>query len=394
MMRIYKPFWSYSIHKTEAWLAEMAIKGYELKRFNRVTRSFHFNSSSAKHITYKIGYDRTKLNPISSTLENDGWAFVDQQKSWYILKNERAIEEIHTTPVRSGIIRRNNLLSFLFSTIFIVITANLVFHLSLISMNLFNDGQVTIVQSPLWIITYTFWTFLLALYLLSIYSFIKLKSENKKLNNEHNVMDGLYDSCVSNSRKQEKQMKKEGKMIKHTRFGWMYSPDKLEEWLEAMEAKGYHLNRVNKLGTSFYFIKGEPRNISYCTDYQNISDENNLYMHKESGWCHIYSSYSSMQKWTIWSKEYEEDEIKPRIFTDSINRIKHAKKVASAYTLLFLPVLIIYIFILTLQLPLLNFSFSIDTLNPILYTFVLCLFSSFIIRSWLYYFRMKGDSQL
>ena len=96
------------------------------------------------------------------------------------------------------------------------------------------------------------------------------------------------------------------KIIVKRKLGWMYSPDRLEQWLETMEERGYNLYRVSKMGNTFYFIKGSPRKVSYCADYQNFSEESYYDMHRESGWNSVFKSSWSFQKWTIWSQPYAE----------------------------------------------------------------------------------------
>ncbi|MDQ0271534.1 DUF2812 domain-containing protein [Cytobacillus purgationiresistens] len=392
MMKVFKPFWSYDIHKTEAWLNEMSAKGLHLNTFNRWTRYFFFQKGEPKANYYRIGYDKLQQNPASSSLISDGWKIVCKQNSWYILSNDKAMKDIKTSTVRTGIIKRNRILSMLFFFLFCYFTATMITNLSLVSLNLINDGEISFVKSPLWSITFIVLGLGMAFYILLIYSIVKLKKINRILLLENEIPEMIQSSLDQPpSKKQEKLLKRDGKIFVRRKYGWMYAPDKLETWLEGMEQKGFHLYRVNKFGTSFYFKITKPRLVSFCTDYQNISDESYLDIHKEAGWHHVFSSFSSLQKWTIWSKEYTDGESKPRIYTEPTHIIKQAKKVALAYSILFMPLIIMYLFIfgITLQAPPTEEAFTIMHWNLLMYAIAMIMFGSFVVRSWLYYFRMK-----
>ncbi|WP_204758497.1 DUF2812 domain-containing protein [Lentibacillus sediminis] len=61
----------------------------------------------------------------------------------------------------------------------------------------------------------------------------------------------------------EQFLKKNEQVIVKRRVAGQYSPDKLEKWLEAMEAKGYNLIRISKFGIKYYFVKGSPKKVSF-----------------------------------------------------------------------------------------------------------------------------------
>lgn len=48
MIKVFRPFWSYDVKKTEVWLSEMAMKGYHFAELNRWTRCFYFHSGVSK----------------------------------------------------------------------------------------------------------------------------------------------------------------------------------------------------------------------------------------------------------------------------------------------------------------------------------------------------------
>jgi hypothetical protein len=175
------------------------------------------------------------------------------------------------------------------------------------------------------------------------------------------------------------------------KLGWMYSPDKLEKWLEDKERTGWNLYKVGRWGTLFFFSKGSPRRMNYHADYQLVADDDYVEMHSAAGWKRIYNSPSSLQKWTIWGREYPEGEQRPLLYSDQFHLLKHARKIAVSYTLLFLPMLLLYTY---------NFSAFIDGIvndgftsfrlwNSLLLFISILFFGSFTGRTWLYYRRLK-----
>ena len=196
------------------------------------------------------------------------------------------------------------------------------------------------------------------------------------------------------SKQTEKQLKRSGLLVVKRKFAWFYSPDKLEQWLETLEASGLNLYRVRKPGTAFYFIKGKPRKVRYCVDYQNMADYSYYDIHKDAGWTCVYSTKPSLQKWTIWSREYGESDTFPQIYSDTVHRLKHARKIALTYSIIFFPLVLLYINNLWFSF---NLSFQRETTKLDFYNLgimALCIsvFASFVIRTWLYYFRLRKQN--
>lgn len=175
----------------------------------------------------------------------------------------------------------------------------------------------------------------------------------------------------------------------------MYAPDRLEEWLEEMEKKGYNLYRVGKTGTAFYFKKGKPRKMCYCADLQNTADTNYFNIHTDSGWVCLYKSSSWSQKWVLWGQEYVPGKAKPQIYSDKLNQLKLARRIALTYSAMFLPLTILYMYIIGLNVRLSTYS-NLDRLqiiNMILYAILILMFGSYVSRTWLYYNRLRKHHQ-
>ena len=392
MMKVFRPFWSYDVKKTETWLSNMAKKGYILVGLNRWTRCFFFRKGESKNITCRVGYDKIQGASLSNSLLEEGWIKVIQSGNWYVISNEKPLLQIKSTSVREGIIKHNKMIMYIFSAILIYFTFIAIFNLSIVSFALFQNVPNEVVESPMWILTYSLLGLGVAIFVLAIYSVIKINKTNKYLigekSNKHQEVKVIEERI---SKEKEKQLKRSGQVVVKRKFGWMYSPDRLEKWLETMEELGYNLYRVSRLGTTFYFIIGSPRKVSYCADYQNISDEGYYDMHREAGWNSVFISYSSIQKWTIWSKEYSLAEERPLIYSDKSYHLKHARKVAIAYTILFLPLTIMYILNLGVFIGWMfnKGTTTLNLLNTVMFLLCILIFGSFTVRTWLYYMRLR-----
>ncbi|MEH7444849.1 DUF2812 domain-containing protein [Bacillus sp. JJ1122] len=379
MIKVLRPFWSFDVADTEKWLLGMSEKGYQLVKFNRWTHTFHFQKSASKTTTYRIVFDKVKNLSLSRSLSNEEWVKVSQSGNWHIFSNDRPFDLLKTSPVRDGVIQHNKKIMYLLSAILLYFTITAIMNITLIS---FQGDQVEVVESPWWLLTYSVLVIAIALSFIGVYAIIKIIKSNKGLQHEKNKSDVFSNRPEKSlTRKQERQWKQSGKIIVKRKFGWMYSPDKLEEWLEAMEELGYNLYRISKLGTTFYFIVSSPRKVSYCADYQNLADENYYHIHKDSGWHCMFRSLSSIQKWTIWAKEFSEGEEKPQIYSDRPQALKHAKRVALTYSALFLPIIILYFFLVGIFISdiLNNRLLNLNLLNSFMYMLTILAFGSFTV---------------
>ncbi|MEI5908452.1 DUF2812 domain-containing protein [Bacillus spongiae] len=384
MLKVFRPFWSYDVKKTESWLSNMAKKGHHLVGLNRWTRCFSFQQGEATNITYRVGYDKANSIPLSNTLKDDGWTKVLQSGNWFITENRKPVEQIKRSSVREGILRRNKKMMYGFTGLLIFIITFSLQHILTLGIDFLLGIPSTKVESPMWIVTYLFFSAVITMLLLAMYSIRTIGKTNKDLMNEEveNLFTGNEEEDRL-SKKEELQLKRSGELVRKRKLAWMYSPDKLEKWLESMEKAGYHLYRISQAGTAFHFRTGAPRNVKYCVDYQHISSENYFAIHREAGWKSVYVSPTSLQKWTIWSYEYIDGEEKPQLYSDKFLHVKQAKKVAVAYSILFLPIVIMYSFLVGV------FIAGMDMTNVILFSFSIFIFGSFTVRSWLYYRRIR-----
>ncbi|MDP3066941.1 MAG: DUF2812 domain-containing protein [Methanobacteriaceae archaeon] len=101
------------------------------------------------------------------------------------------------------------------------------------------------------------------------------------------------------------------------RWWWGWNTEKVENWLEEMEQKGWNLVKVDFAQIRFSFKKGESRKMSYCFDYPAYVKDNYFEIFKEDGW---ESMDNKMGPWFIWSKSYENE--RPSIYTDTKSLIE------------------------------------------------------------------------
>ncbi|MEH7353296.1 DUF2812 domain-containing protein [Neobacillus drentensis] len=393
--KICRPFWSYDVQKTEKWLSSMAENGYFLIKINRVSRCFFFQQGEPKKLTYRIGFDKMQGESLSRGLMAEGWTKVLRAGNWFVTSNEKSPEQIKTSSVREGIIKHNRIIMYIFGGVVFYFSIMAAFYLSIFGLILFSaDSKVEVVESPYWIFTYLYFGVLIAIFILGLYSVVKINRTNKKLLNEKINRDELFSKTQGKgklNKAEEKKLKRSGQLVIKRRLGWMYAPDKLEQWLEKMEEQGYNLYRVSRAGTTFHFFVGHPRKVSYCADYQNIADESYFDIHRDAGWNSVFQSYGSLQKWSIWSREYSEGEDRLQIYSDKTNQLKHARKIGIAYTCLFLPLIIAYLFNIGLGLEMISHN-KLDKLqifSMVIMFIAILSFGSYSIRTWMYYWRLK-----
>lgn len=147
-------------------------------------------------------------------------------------------------------------------------------------------------------------------YFLAIYTTVKLRAF------EREFFDASVDAKIPG-----------GKTFAKWKFGWMYAPDLIDNWLSDMSAEGNHLVRVGKPGTRFIFEKGAPKLISYVHDYQLKASPSYYDIHKSVVWQLKYTSSYSFTKYSIWQKEYDVGEEKSQFTYDSMEKKAQVRKV-------------------------------------------------------------------
>ncbi|KHE70683.1 DUF2812 domain-containing protein [Halobacillus sp. BBL2006] len=377
----FRPFWSYDVQKTESWLAELARDGWRLVQFNSKTRQFIFQKSQPKKVTYHIEFQRSHL--LSHSLIEEGWEKAVQSGKWIILCNERPSSEIRAFPLHEGIYKRTRKWMYLYMAVFGYMVISSLLPLSLTIMSLVSGSDVTIVGSPYWLVTIfaavVFWS-------LVPYSTIKLYRSNQRLMNSQQSIDRAL---------KQSKAKKEVKEVRKWKFGWQFSPDKLEEWLEKMEEEGYQLQRISFSGVRYHFVKHSSRKVRYAVDYYKKSHQPGYFdIHRETGWRLMFVSKSTFSKWAICSKEYTE--IPPQFYSDREEKMDHAKRVAVTFTSIYGTLTFLYVINFTMLLDIQTHA-GVDRLSWMLYIIYGVVVVEFVwlaIKPIAYYLRVKKSKQI
>ncbi|RXZ81761.1 DUF2812 domain-containing protein [Paenibacillaceae bacterium] len=391
---VFRPFWSYDVPHTERWLAGMTERGYELIAINRAARLFSFQQTEAKQVTYRIGYEKNKPYTLPAGLTNDGWNTSVQSGKWHVLLNRKAQDQIDAFPMRESIMKHNKRIMFLSAGLFIYLTAVALLFLIIFSVTALRGETMNVVDSPMWVLTDILLSIAIVLWMLALYSTLKIRASNKRMSLGRMPKGVTRAEVVDEgklSQSEEKQLRRAGKLIVKWKSGWMYAPDKLEKWLEDLEQQGWQLYRVSKTGTTFYFMQGTSRQMSYCADYQTSADADYFNFHREAGWQSSFISTSSIQRWTLWSREYAEGEDKPRIYSDQTDQLSHAKRIAVTYSCLFLPLTLYFITIVGTNINLYNHlgMNRLQLANLVLFVTLILVFGTYTARTWIYYWRLN-----
>lgn len=404
--KIFKPFWSYDVVKTEEWLSQMHADGYALLRTNFAARLFYFEETVPAAVFYRIVPEKKSNGVPPLYLENSMYTEVCSSPNYYVIRTQETQPE--AAPSYNGFLSQNKKIKFVVGIILLFVVMllgmNLWIFIALASTLLFSGGTETVFfsdlahtpQTPIEVFNAAMTFVFPAIVLLTItwlcYTYFKLRITNRQLEKLcGDTLDLSFtlprDTLISDA--EMKKMSKDHKVVKKTKIAWIYAPDKVEIWLEKMESRGYHLVRMSSLGNSFYFISSEPRKMKFHVDYQNSTDPSYYNLNKESGWKLFFTSLSRTQSNNVWGNEYTDEP--PMFYSDKESTLKHAKRFALTYSLSFLPLCAMYIFAMG------KFYFT-DFLMPQRHLFigsfiiyaVLCIeLGSFAMRTILYYFRVK-----
>ncbi len=400
MIRKFRPFWSYDILKTEAWLNKMSLNGYHLKHINFISRIFVFEKDKSMNIRYHICYEKSFNGQLSAQMVNAGWECLLTNSRFCVLRT--TCENPTATPSYENILERNRKIKLVVGIILLIIIClqlpmllifGIVF-LIVLTGNFTVEYSESLENAPQ-AIDVILGTLIPFAVLLSIswlvYTFFKLRASNKYIETNYSVMPNLSFTIPTAglmSKIDEKLLIKSKKMIRKGKLAWFYAPDKAEHWLEEMELKGYNLYRMSKTGSSFYFIKGAPRKMKYAVDYQNKTGPSYFAFNTECGWKLVFTSLSRSQAITVWSHEYIEDENIPEFYSDDQSKIKHAKRFALTYSLCFLPACILYIAIIIIELYTSNGN-TIPWATLLIFTLLVIESVAFAFTTIFYYFRVK-----
>lgn len=99
-------------------------------------------------------------------------------------------------------------------------------------------------------------------------------------------------------------------MISVFKWWWAWDSDKIEDWLERMEAGGLRLVETRFIGLYFCFERCNPTKARYCIDFQSKLTPDYITIINDDGW----KLYQVKMGWYILRKEYQEE--RPDLYTD------------------------------------------------------------------------------
>lgn len=322
MVKYSRPFWRFNIVKIEQWLSFMASQGQFLVRFKPFPGSFFFRPAPPQKIELRIGY-APKGEKDATVQKGLGWTEVARHKNYFILTSALPPAELKYYPARDGAVDRSLLLLNRTQLAFFTLLA-VFFASSAIYCLLLTCGLAT---PPTWE-TFSHWKFWLKIALV-LFAIIHLTLSHWA----HRLLHGNHFSLDTNHYPTQ--------LIVKRKLGWTRQPDKLEKWLEMKERQGYQLLKVGKIGVSFFFAKGEPRNMRYSVDFRGMADRSYFASHRETGWRLFFTQQGSFALWTIWGKAYE-TEATPPLYTDRTHMRRHALRVLASQLVTLVPLLIFY----------------------------------------------------
>ncbi|KPB06526.1 DUF2812 domain-containing protein [Bacillus sp. CHD6a] len=95
----------WQIAEQEAWLSDMAAKGWELTKITRLTA--HFKKAEPQKIIYKTDILKEPINQNSDRMEQNeqaGWKYVASRGHLHFFRNnfDSSVKEIHTDPIHQA----------------------------------------------------------------------------------------------------------------------------------------------------------------------------------------------------------------------------------------------------------------------------------------------------
>jgi len=346
---------------------------------------------------YRIVYERNFSSELSSNLSANGWELVLSSKNYYIVSSTS--QEYESNPSYSGIIDRNRKLKKAAGIILIILIFQEAFSILLIILIVLlanyvvkKGGQpIKINGTPpvmfyVQMIFYNLLSIGTAFWLL--YTFFKIKKTNRQL-------EILNRGGISSIQAIPIEMAKgshTGKRIHVLRLRLQYTaPDKVEKWLEKMEAKGYVLYKVGKFGIWFHFTKGEPRKVIYQVDYQCATPIGYFSINQDAGWSLMFSRMVT-NTLNIWRYAIGADGVAAKFYSDRESKLKKARRIILRFTIIYFLIVLEYIII-----GLFNFNFvrgsGYHDIPHLIYTMAYIIpFGYLALRPILYYFRVRRNA--
>ncbi|HEX3027009.1 MAG TPA: DUF2812 domain-containing protein [Clostridia bacterium] len=339
----YRPFWSFLVQDTEKWLETLAGRGLHIKSVDFKKNKFVFFEGEPVRCKYRFSYNKfeTKRPQKENTLSKNGWEKLASYDKWVLYKTQNT-NELNVIPNRRGIYLRNNSLLLIYNVVsFIILLSAFIVSFTLLIFLSPNRTDSSFFNG-IFVIVLIFAVLIVANFLI----FLRLSFTNSKILEEFgsslNPQYAIYKHFIKHKTFEdwlEKLLVKEGDIVKVFRPFWIFSPDKFENWLETMEARGMNFYKIGKPDFLIYFIRGNTRKMKYClvgNDKANLDDTKMLL---ESDWNIVYSTTGQFGKFVLISKSYEGK--KPGLFRRQADYRANAYRIIFDYAALVLALLVI-----------------------------------------------------
>ena len=231
----------------------MHAKGYALLRIHFAARLFYFEETVPAAVFYRISLEKKSNGTSSVYLENNVYTEVCSSPNYYVIRTQETHPEV--SPSYNGFLSKNKKIKFVVGIILlsasILLGLNLLIFAMLISVVLsIGDGDIeffgNLAHTPHTAIevfnaamTFVFPLLVLLTFAWLCYTYFKLRKTNRQLEKLcGDTLDLSFslprDTLLSDA--EMKKLSKDHKVIIKTIIGWLYSPDKVEIWLENMES--------------------------------------------------------------------------------------------------------------------------------------------------------------
>jgi hypothetical protein len=368
---VFRPFWSYDVQKTERWLSEMAGQGWRLQAVNPALRAFRFEQSEPQKLGYRILSLFVKKNQYLPLLVHQGWGIAFSNRNWCFLFSANPTKDAVAYPLREDINRRNCTIYEAAMTLMVLSWCALPFYMFLVGFSgseidlplEFDFSLPEVAIAMISAVTFAW----------SVFSVVKLAPTIQWPATEQNLPHT-------------------GEMCTYYKSFWVFAPDKLCEWLEYWEAKGWNLSRADV--SKFYFVRGNARKVKYCSEYRKRVDQGYISNYQNNGWCFVTNQKINMRNsCVVWAKEYQDGEPIPTLSGDRSVQIKLAGKIAMIYGqcgVIFLVSFVLNLFVAFSQATTRSVSYYLNAVFLVL----TMEFGMFFVRSLRYYLRLRRKAKL
>lgn len=335
-----KPFYWLDIFKTEKYLSDLSADGLFLCRMNFFTGALYFEKGEPCRKSYVIRRSPKCGGAVPRKMREDGWRSVCGNRNNYAAEHDG---EICITPSCRSYRKMISVLKFLCFYIALFFTGFISGFLTG-----FTEDGIPAKGDDDYIY---FWTILSVMVFITVVvvigsaiAYIWLRKYGKVYDNilkvETNIDFTIPKENLIYTKAEEKLLRREKKLVRKFRIGWYLSPDMTEKYVEEMERKGWNFYRFDKMGHTFFFIKGSPRNVRFAVDYQNDISDEYLLSNMEAGWKLQFKSVTKVGGYIVWLKEYDDEP--PQFYSDGDSMLRHARTVMITYLCIYIPCLFIY----------------------------------------------------